>query len=82
MTAVAQQLLPSTVQISAEYEGEAGGATGSGFVVDRQGNVITNNHVVEEPPRATARSRSWTRRQRWAEVVGRSPVYDMAVLTP
>ena len=29
-------------------EGEAGGATGSGFVLDRQGHVITNNHVVED----------------------------------
>lgn len=46
VAAVAQQLLPSTVQISAEYDGQKGGATGSGFVLDRQGHIITNNHVV------------------------------------
>ena len=43
-----RQLLPSTVQIFAEYDGQKGGATGSGFVLDRQGHVITNNHVVAD----------------------------------
>ena len=33
VAAVAEQLLPSTVQISAQYEGVEGGATGSGFVL-------------------------------------------------
>ena len=37
VAAVAQELLPSTVQISAEYEGQEGGATGSGFVLDDAG---------------------------------------------
>ena len=46
--AVAARLLPSTVQISAEYQGQKGGATGSGFVLDRQGHIITNNHVVQD----------------------------------
>ncbi len=48
IAAVAEQLLPSTVQIVAEYDGEDGGATGSGFVLDKQGHVITNNHVVAD----------------------------------
>ena len=43
---MAQELLPSTVQIVAEFDGEAGGATGSGFVLDAEGHIITNNHVV------------------------------------
>ena len=82
IAAVAQRLLPSTVQVSAEYQGQKGGATGSGFVLDRQGHVVTNNHVVqdadenhgpieivdEDGDRFTAR------------VVGRSSVYDLAVL--
>ena len=49
IAAVAAQLLPSTVQVLAMggADGEAGGgATGSGFVLDGQGHVITNNHVV------------------------------------
>ena len=82
VTAVAQQLLPSTVQISAEFEGEAGGATGSGFVLDRQGHVITNNHVVEDAAEGDGPieivDEDGNRYD--AEVVGRSPVYDLAVL--
>ena len=48
VAAVAQELIPSTVQISAEFEGERGAATGSGFVLDKQGHIITNNHVVAD----------------------------------
>ena len=80
--AVAQQLLPSTVQISAEYEGKKGGATGSGFVLDKQGHVITNNHVVAEAAEDDGPieivDQDGNRYD--AKVVGRSPVYDLAVL--
>ena len=48
VAAVAEALLPSTVQISAEYDGQDGGATGSGFVIDSAGHIVTNNHVVEQ----------------------------------
>ncbi len=82
VTAVAQQVLPSTVQISAEFEGEAGGATGSGFVLDRQGHVITNNHVVQDAAEGDGPieivDQNGNRFD--AKVVGRSPVYDLAVL--
>jgi len=84
VVAVASQLLPSTVQIIAredDGESEGSGATGSGFVLDRLGHVITNNHVVAGAASGgeievvdgdgTVRS---------AEIVGRSPVYDIAVL--
>jgi putative serine protease PepD len=82
VAAVAARLLPSTVQISAEYQGQRGGATGSGFVLDRQGHVVTNNHVVEEaddndgPIEIVDQDGSRYR----ATVVGRSAVYDLAVL--
>ncbi len=79
---VAAQLLPSTVQISAEYEGEAGGATGSGFVLDKLGHVITNNHVVEQAAEDDGPieivDQDGNRYD--ATVVGRSPVYDLAVI--
>jgi len=82
VAAVAQELLPSTVQIVADFDGEDGGATGSGFVLDAQGHVVTNNHVV-----ASAAEDSGTIEivdqdgNRYpAELVGRSPVYDLAVL--
>ena len=79
---VAEELLPSTVQISAEYDGEEGGATGSGFVLDEQGHVITNNHVVEQAAEDDGLieivDQDGNRYD--ATVVGRSPVYDLAVL--
>jgi putative serine protease PepD len=82
VAAVAETLLPSTVQIVAEYDGEAAGATGSGFVLDRQGHVITNNHVVAEAAADDGPieivDQDGNRYD--ATVVGRSPVYDLAVL--
>jgi putative serine protease PepD len=82
VAAVAQELLPSTVQISAEYEGEAGAATGSGFVIDTAGHIITNNHVVEQAAEDDGPieivDKDGNRYD--ATVVGRSPVYDLAVL--
>ena len=79
---VAAELLPSTVQIAAEYEGEEGGATGSGFVLDTLGHIITNNHVVEQAAEDDGPieivDQDGNRYD--ATVVGRSPVYDLAVL--
>jgi putative serine protease PepD len=80
VAAVAQALLPSTVQIVA---GEAGNrATGSGFVLDREGHVVTNNHVVaraveEDGPLVVIDHKG---EKHEATVVGRSTVYDLAVL--
>ena len=48
VASVAQRLLPSTVQVLAQYQGKKDGATGSGFVLDRSGHYITNNHVVAD----------------------------------
>jgi putative serine protease PepD len=79
---VANAVLPSTVSITAEYGGHAAGATGSGFVFDDQGHVITNNHVVASaaadngPIRVTDQAGDTFK----ATIVGRSPVYDIAVL--
>jgi putative serine protease PepD len=82
IAAVAQKLLPSTVQIVAEYDGEAGGATGSGFVLDRQGHVVTNNHVVadaaDDDGPIEVVDQDGNRFD--ARIIGRSPVYDLAVL--
>jgi putative serine protease PepD len=79
---VAAHLLPSTVQIIAEYDGKAAGATGSGFVLDKQGHVVTNNHVVEQAaqdngPIAVVDPDG---NHYKATLIGRSAVYDLAVL--
>jgi putative serine protease PepD len=75
-------VLPSTVQIVAEYDGKDQGATGSGFVLDDKGHIITNNHVVAQadkdggPIEIIDQLGHHTK----ATVVGRSTVYDIAVL--
>ncbi|VXB93930.1 S1C family serine protease [Nocardioides sp. AX2bis] len=82
VAAVAQEMLPRTVQIAAALGGQAGGATGSGFLLDRQGHVVTNNHVVADADENDGLIEVVDEEGRRfdAEVVGRSPVYDLAVL--
>ena len=79
---VARQVLPSTVQILAQYQGTVDGATGSGFVLDTQGHYVTNNHVVadaaENDGPIEVVDQDGNRYD--ASVVGRSPTYDLAVL--
>jgi putative serine protease PepD len=79
---VAQEVLPSTVQVIAEFEGVEAGATGSGFVLDDQGNVVTNNHVVADAAENNGPIEIVDQdgNRQHATVVGRSPVYDLAVL--
>ncbi|MEO6510471.1 MAG: trypsin-like peptidase domain-containing protein, partial [Nocardioides sp.] len=82
VAAVAQQVLPSTVQILAQYQGTVDGATGSGFVLDSSGHFVTNNHVVadaaENDGPIEVVDQDGNRYD--ATVVGRSPTYDLAVL--
>ena len=74
---VAAAVLPSVVQIKVETNG--GGATGSGFVVDDEGLVVTNNHVVDAARGDVTLSFS-DGTQADASVVGTSASYDLAVL--
>jgi putative serine protease PepD len=53
-------------------------ALGSGFVYDRQGHVITNQHVVDGASSISVRF--WNGRSFDAEVVGTDPSTDLAVL--
>jgi len=82
VAAVAQEVLPSTVQILAQYQGQDDGATGSGFVLDTQGHFITNNHVVADAAENDGPIEIVDQEgNRYdASVVGRSPTYDLAVL--
>jgi putative serine protease PepD len=82
VASVAQQLLPSTIQVLAEYHGKKDGATGSGFVLDRAGHYITNNHVVADAVSNHGPIEIMDQNgDRFpAKVVGRSPTYDLAVL--
>jgi putative serine protease PepD len=82
VAAVAQRLLPSTIQVLAEYQGKKDGATGSGFVLDRSGHYITNNHVVADAvaDHGPIEIVDQNGDRYAAKVVGRSPTYDLAVL--
>ncbi|MGA8245896.1 MAG: trypsin-like peptidase domain-containing protein [Nocardioides sp.] len=82
VASVAQDVLPSTVQVLAQYHGKKDGATGSGFVLDRSGHYITNNHVVADAVSNDGPIEIMDQDgDRYpAKVVGRSATYDLAVL--
>ncbi|HYG96581.1 MAG TPA: trypsin-like peptidase domain-containing protein, partial [Solirubrobacterales bacterium] len=62
-----------------EPEGEGGSASGSGFVIDREGHVITNNHVIEGASEVSVKLGD-SERSYDAEVVGTDPGTDIALL--
>jgi putative serine protease PepD len=79
VVAVADSLLPSVVQIKVRNGSEQG--TGSGFVLDDKGHVVTNHHVVEVAADGGQISVVLDDGdERKATVVGTSPSYDLAVI--
>jgi S1-C subfamily serine protease len=58
---------------------EGGVATGSGFVIDDEGHVLTNNHVVEGASKVTVKLGA-SEESYEAEVVGADPGTDVALL--
>jgi S1-C subfamily serine protease len=62
-----------------EPEGEGGTATGSGFLVDTEGHVITNSHVVEGADQLEVKLGS-SETSYDAEVIGTDPATDVALL--
>jgi 2-alkenal reductase len=81
-----ERVSPSVVQVAArsaaanpldEDEG-ARAASGTGFVWDSSGHVVTNNHVVQNGSEVAVRFASGEVAQ--AEIIGVAPNYDLAVL--
>jgi S1-C subfamily serine protease len=62
-----------------EPEAEGGIATGSGFVIDHEGHVITNNHVIEGASKVSVKLGD-SETSYDAEVVGTDPGTDIALL--
>jgi S1-C subfamily serine protease len=63
-----------------EPEEESGGtATGSGFVIDNEGHILTNNHVIEGAEKVTVKLGE-SEKTHEAEVVGTDPGTDIALL--
>ncbi|WP_340377747.1 trypsin-like peptidase domain-containing protein [Streptomyces sp. SS7] len=80
VAAVAQSALPSTVTIEAESSNGEGG-TGTGFVFDTQGHIVTNNHVVADAVDGGKVTATFPNGKKYdAEVVGHAQGYDVAVI--
>ncbi|MDT0399312.1 MULTISPECIES: trypsin-like peptidase domain-containing protein [Streptomyces] len=76
---IAEQALPSVVTLHVSGADEAG--TGTGFVLDGRGHILTNNHVVEpagDRGEITVTFNSGDTAE--ATVVGRDSGYDLAVV--
>ncbi|MET9888601.1 trypsin-like peptidase domain-containing protein [Streptomyces sp. NPDC006465] len=77
---VAAQALPSTVTIEAQSSNGEGG-TGTGFVFDKQGHILTNNHVVADAVDGGKLTATFSSGKKYdAEVVGHAQGYDVAVI--
>ncbi|MEV6051658.1 trypsin-like peptidase domain-containing protein [Streptomyces sp. NPDC052107] len=77
---VAAKALPSTVTIEAESTNGEGG-TGTGFVFDTQGHIVTNNHVVADALDGGKLTATFPNGRKYdAEVVGHAQGYDVAVI--
>lgn len=74
--AVAAAVRPSVVAIDVRMA--QGEAAGSGVILDAEGHVLTNNHVVDGA--ATTQVMLWDGRIYDAEIVGTDPTTDLAVL--
>ncbi|MER6564732.1 trypsin-like peptidase domain-containing protein [Streptomyces sp. NPDC001093] len=77
---VAARALPSTVTIEAESTNGQGG-TGTGFVFDKQGHIVTNNHVVADALDGGKLTATFPNGRKYdAVVVGHAQGYDVAVI--
>ena len=77
---IAQRVLPSVVSI--ETRSSDGGSSGSGFVIDSSGYILTNNHVIDSAAISGGqiKVRLSTGNSYTARVIGRDGSYDLAVL--
>ncbi|MEU5392223.1 trypsin-like peptidase domain-containing protein [Streptomyces tibetensis] len=76
---IAGRALPSVVTLHVSGVGEQG--TGTGFVLDTRGHILTNNHVVQPAGSGGEITVTFNGGQSAkAEVVGRDSGYDLAVV--
>ncbi len=79
-----ERVSPSVVQVAARSgsnplsEDEGPSSSGTGFIWDNQGHVVTNDHVVQGAKTVALRFASGEVAE--AEVIGFAPNYDLAVL--
>ena len=83
-----QRISPSVVQIAGQQDGaglpndesEGGGGvqSGTGFIWDAAGNIVTNNHVLAGTSNTVVRLATGNILS--ADIVGTAPNYDLAVI--
>jgi S1-C subfamily serine protease len=82
LESIYEKVNPSVVNIQAvipeSTTNSAGAALGSGFVWDKQGDIVTNNHVVDEASRITVTFYDGTIVE--ASLVGKDADSDLAVI--
>ena len=79
VAAIAANALPSVVTI--KVDGADGAGTGSGFVLDHDGHILTNNHVVAGASQGgTIKVELSNGKEITATIQGRDTSYDLAVL--
>ncbi|MEV7280675.1 trypsin-like peptidase domain-containing protein [Streptomyces sp. NPDC093111] len=76
---IAAGALPGVVTIHVSGSGSSG--TGTGFVLDTRGNILTNNHVVDAAAAAGEISVTFSNGESArAKLIGRDTGYDLAVI--
>jgi 2-alkenal reductase len=87
ITNLYQRISPAVVHVTARiitmdffFGPSASEGTGSGFVVDRSGHIVTNNHVIEGADSIEITFSDESRVP--AEIVGTDPLNDLAILMP
>ncbi|MFE7413624.1 S1C family serine protease [Streptomyces laurentii] len=76
---IAATALPSVVTIHVSGGGSAG--TGTGFVLDTRGHILTNNHVVDAAASSGEISVTFSNGESArAKLIGRDTGYDLAVI--
>ncbi len=78
VSALYERVRPGVVSVEARNGGAGNGATGSGFVLDGEGYILTNDHVVDGSDRVKVRFVEGGPVN--ARVVGADPSTDLALL--
>ncbi|HHX45156.1 MAG TPA: trypsin-like serine protease [Chloroflexi bacterium] len=80
LTRLYEQLSPGVVsiQVFARRAGQVGEGAGSGFIIDEQGHIVTNNHVVAGAQQVTVIYFNGIEAR--AEIVGTDDDSDLAVI--
>ena len=76
--AVSAKALPSVVSITAVNEGSGEGGIGSGVILDTDGNILTNYHVIEGATTINVSTNDGASYE--AELVGQDESSDLAVI--